>query len=146
MAIINAYLSSIVIGFLFLLSMNDIQGGLNTTTNENLSLILRIVLAANIFFAGFSQMTVCSKVTNAYSRDNALPLSNFFKNINSKTGNSDSSTLLCSLLSVLICLLPLISSSTLLTLIQLTAIAFPLSYAVPLLYRIILRFNDPFRE
>jgi hypothetical protein len=40
----------------------------------------------------------------------------------------------------------LISSSTLLTLIQLTAIAFPLSYAVPLLYRIILRFNDPFRE
>ena len=78
MAITNASLSSIVIGFLFLLGVNSIQGGLNTTADENLNLILRIVLAANIFFAGFTQMTVCSKITNAYSRDNALPLSNFF--------------------------------------------------------------------
>ena len=144
---IDAYQVSILIfGFIFFISACLTQNGLNTTTNEYYNIILRIVLATIIISAGYTQMTVCSKITNAYSRDNALPLSNFFKNINSKTGNSDSSTLLCSLLSVLICLLPLISSSTLLTLIQLTAIAFPLSYAVPMLYRIILRFNDPYRE
>jgi amino acid transporter len=137
---IVAYQNSILIfGFIFFIGGCLTQSGLNTTTNEYYNIILRIVLATIIISAGYTQMTVCSKITYAYSRDNALPFSNFFMKIDAKTGNPDGSTLLCSLLGVLICLLPLISSSTLLTLIQLTAIAFPLYYAVTLTYGIIMR-------
>lgn len=43
------------------------------------------LLIVNLFFAGFSSLTVTSRIGYAMARDGALPFSKYFKGVNKKT-------------------------------------------------------------
>jgi len=67
------------------------------------------LLIINIFFAGFSSMTVTSRIGFAMARDGAFPGSSILYKINSKTKTPDRIIFLVFVMDVLLCLLPLIS-------------------------------------
>jgi choline transport protein len=72
---------------------------------------LTVLLLLNIFFAGFSSMTVTSRIGFAMARDGAFPYSNILYKVNSKTKAPERVIFLVFVMDVLLCLLPLISTT-----------------------------------
>lgn len=72
---------------------------------------LTILLLLNIFFAGFSSMTVTSRIGFAMARDGAFPYSQVLYKVNSKTKAPERVIFLVFIMDVLLCLLPLISTT-----------------------------------
>ena len=95
--------ASAITGFTFLLgllyAMGDNLDGANNGNSESvivniISLVYPIVgsalaiicvLIGNLFFAGFSSLTVTSRIGFAMARDGALPFSKFFAKVDEKT-------------------------------------------------------------
>ena len=73
------------------------------------ALILTVMLIINLFFAGFSSMTVTSRIGFAMARDGGLPLSIYLYKINPRTLTPDRIIFLVFFMDVALCLLPLIS-------------------------------------
>ena len=94
------------------------------------------MLIVNIFFAGFSSMTVTSRIGFAMARDGAFPFSGVLYKINSKTKTPDRIILLVFVMDVLLCLLPLISTTAFEAITGISAIGYQISYAIPILLRL----------
>ncbi len=94
------------------------------------------LLIVNIFFAGFSSMTVTSRIGFAMARDGAFPGSGFLYKINSKTKTPDRIIGLVFIMDVLLCLLPLISTTAFEAITSVSAIGYQISYAIPILLRL----------
>jgi amino acid transporter len=73
--------------------------------------MLTIVLFLNIFLAGFSHMTVTSRITYALVRDRALPGYKWMDYLNPKTSNPDRVLFVVLILDATLCLLPLLSTT-----------------------------------
>ena len=69
------------------------------------------MLLLNVFCAGFSSMTVTSRIGFAMARDKAFPFSHVLHRVNEKTKAPDTVILLVFILDVLLCLLPLLSKT-----------------------------------
>jgi len=94
------------------------------------------MLIINLFFAGFSSMTVTSRIGFAMARDGALPCSKFWYRINQRTKTPDRIIFLVFLTDVLFCLLPLISEYAFSAITSITTIGYQISYAVPIVLRL----------
>jgi amino acid transporter len=68
------------------------------------------LLLVNVFCAGFSSMTVTSRIGFAMARDGAFPYSKFLHSVN-KSQQPDRLIALTFVVDVLLCLLPLISQT-----------------------------------
>lgn len=94
------------------------------------------MLIINIFFAGFSSMTVTSRIGFAMARDGGLPFSKFWYKINPKTLTPDRIIFLVFLTDVALCLLPLISETAFSAITSITTIGYQISYAIPIILRL----------
>ncbi len=97
---------------------------------------MTILLLINIFFAGFSSMTVTSRIGFAMARDGAFPGSKILYKVNPKTKSPDRIIFLVFLMDVLLCLLPLISKTAFEAITSVSAIGYQISYAIPILLRL----------
>jgi choline transport protein len=86
--------------------------------------LLTVVLLLNIFLAGFSHMTVTTRITYALVRDKALPGSNWMNYLNPLTKNPDRVVLVVLILDASLCLLPLLSTTAFTAITQITTIGF----------------------
>jgi choline transport protein len=82
------------------------------------------MLILNLFFAGFSSMTVTSRIGFAMARDGGLPASKYLYKINEKTKTPDRIIFLVFLADVLLCLLPLISETAFSAITSITTIGY----------------------
>jgi amino acid transporter len=106
------------------------------TYNKNGAVAMTSLLLVNIFFAGFSSMTVTSRIGFAMARDGAFPGSKILYKLNSKTKTPDRIILLVFVMDVLLCLLPLISTTAFEAIIGVSAVGYQISYAIPILLRL----------
>ena len=79
--------------------------------NKAGALALTGMLIVNLFFAGFSSLTVTSRIGYAMARDGAFPCSNFLRYINPSTKTPVTNIFFVFVLIALLCLLPLISTT-----------------------------------
>eukprot|EP00347_Sterkiella_histriomuscorum_P012884 403366849 len=100
------------------------------------ALAMTIMLIINLFFAGFSSMTVTSRIGFAMARDKALPGSNFLYKINPKTKTPDRIIFLVFFIDFALCLIPLISETAFQAITSLTCIGYQISYAIPIFLRL----------
>eukprot|EP00347_Sterkiella_histriomuscorum_P010241 403377050 len=105
---------------------------------ENLAgaIAMTVMLIINIFFAGFSSMTVTSRIGFAMARDGALPGSKFLYKINPRTLTPDRIIFLVFFMDVALCLLPLISDTAFAAITSITCIGYQISYAIPIFLRL----------
>jgi len=103
------------------------------------------LLIINIFFAGFSSMTVTSRIGFAMARDGAFPGSHLLYKINPKTKSPDRIIFLVFLMDIFLCLLPLISTTAFEAITSISAIGYQISYAIPILLRLTVS-RDTFKK
>jgi amino acid transporter len=94
------------------------------------------LLVINIFFAGFSSMTLTSKIKFAMARDGAFPKYGFLYKVNSQTKAPARIIGFVFVLDVLFCLLQLISTTAFEAITGISADSFQISYAIPILCRL----------
>ena len=97
---------------------------------------MTLLLLGNIFFAGFSSLTVTSRIGFAMARDSAFPFSSFLKQVNLKTKTPIVMVFLTFLVDSLLCMLPLVSSTAFAAITSITTIGYQISYAIPIGYRV----------
>lgn len=100
------------------------------------SLFVTILLLINVFCAGFSSMTVTSRIGFAMARDRAFPWSKALHRVHPVTKAPDAVIALTFVLDVLLCLLPLISKTAFEAITSITAIGYQISYAIPIFLRL----------
>lgn len=96
----------------------------NGNVNISGALAMTIMLLINLFFAGFSSMTVTSRIGFAMARDGALPFSKFLYKINEKTKTPYRIIFLVFISDVLLCLLPLASDIAFAAVMGITTIGY----------------------
>lgn len=85
---------------------------------------MTLMLLINIFLAGFSKMTVSTRITFALVRDEAIPFSTYFHYLNERTKNPDRILALVLVLDSLLCMLPLISTTAFVAITSITNIGY----------------------
>lgn len=117
---------------LFVTAFTDSEGVYRKTG----AIAMTTLLIINIFFAGFSSMTVTSRIGFAMARDGAFPGSKFLYKVNENTKAPDRVIGLVFVMDVLLCLLPLISTTAFEAITSVSAIGYQISYAIPILLRL----------
>jgi amino acid transporter len=97
---------------------------------------MTVLLLINIFFAGFSSMTVTSRIGFAMARDGAFPSSKFLYKVSEKTKAPARIIGLVFVLDLLLCLLPLISTTAFEAITGISAVGYQISYAIPIFCRL----------
>ena len=87
------------------------------------------------FLCGMASVTANSRMTYAFSRDNALPGSRIWARVNPKTGTPTNSIWLCVVLSILLASPALISSVAYLAVTSIAVIGLYIAYVAPVLLR-----------
>ena len=111
------------------------------TTSEGVyykvgAVTMTVLLLINIFFAGFSSMTVTSRIGFAMARDGAFPKSKFLYKVSEKTKAPARIIGLVFVMDLLLCLLPLISTTAFEAITGVSAVGYQISYAIPILCRL----------
>jgi len=96
----------------------------NGLHNKIGSVTMTSLLLVNVFCAGFSSMTVTSRIGFAMARDRAFPFSKSLHRVNSSTKAPDAMIFLTFIIDVLLCLLPLISKTAFEAITGITAIGY----------------------
>ncbi|TNV80914.1 hypothetical protein FGO68_gene5046 [Halteria grandinella] len=104
--------------------------------NRTGAIAMTSLLMVNIFFAGFSSMTVTSRIGFAMARDGAFPASKFLYKVNEKTKAPERVIFLVFFMDVVLCLLPLLSTTAFEAITSISAIGYQISYAIPILLRL----------
>ena len=94
------------------------------------------LLLINTFFAGFSSLTVTSRIGYAMARDLAFPYSKQLGYIHPNNKTPIAMICLVFVLDALFCSLPLISTTAFDAITSITTIGYSISYMIPILLRI----------
>jgi amino acid transporter len=97
---------------------------------------MTLLLLVNVFCAGFSSMTVTTRIGFAMARDRAFPYSKQLHRVNAITKAPDALIAVTFFLDVLLCLLPLISQTAFEAITGIAAIGYQISYAIPIFLRL----------
>ncbi|WP_122817635.1 amino acid permease [Nocardioides pantholopis] len=103
-------------------------------------LLLFIVCVAQ-FFCGMASVTANSRMSFAFSRDNALPGSRIWAKVNQRTGTPTNSIWFCVVLSILLASPALFNATAYLAVTSIAVIGLYIAYVVPVLLR---RLNTDF--
>jgi amino acid transporter len=96
--------------------------------------LLFIVCVAQ-FFCGMASVTANSRMTFAFSRDNALPGSRLWAKVNVRTGTPTNSIWFCVVLSILLALPALFNQTAYLAVTSIAVIGLYIAYVVPVFLR-----------
>lgn len=85
---------------------------------------MTVLLLVNLFCAGFSSLTVTTRIGFAMARDRAFPFSEKLHRVNEKTKAPDAMILLVVIIDMLLCLLPLVSTTAFEAITSISAIGY----------------------
>ncbi len=122
----------------FYLAFTGADGVVNVAGVISMAALLLI----NCFFAGFSSLTVTSRIGFAMARDGAFPYSEQLRYIHPKTKSPVVMIFLVFILDTLFCMLPLISETAFDAITSITTIGYEISYMIPILLRITVARNS----
>lgn len=97
---------------------------------------MTIFLLGNLFFAGFSSMTVTVRIGFAMARDGAFPGSAALRKVHDSSKQPWVMIILVFAMDCLFCLLPLITPLAFAAITSITTIGYQISYAIPILLRL----------
>jgi amino acid transporter len=96
--------------------------------------LLFIVCVAQ-FFCGMASVTANSRMSYAFSRDNALPGSRIWSKVNPRTGTPTNSIWLCVVLSIILASPALFSTTAYFAVTSIAVIGLYIAYVIPVLLR-----------
>jgi amino acid permease (GABA permease) len=156
--IVNSVLVSIVAGWILLIavtiSIQDYTAERLSDTGlppaqifmdaagGTLGKMLVLICAVAQFFCGMASVTANSRMSYAFSRDNALPGSRWWSKVNPRTGTPTNSIWLCVVCSIILATPALKSFTAYLAVTSIAVIGLYIAYVVPVLLR---RLNPDFR-
>jgi len=105
----------------------------NGNLNKNAALAMTSLLIINLFFAGFSSLTVTSRIAFALVLDGGLPLSKRLYYVNKKRQTPNLVVLLVFVVDSVLCCFPLFRSTAF---AAITTIGYQISYAIPIFLRL----------
>jgi amino acid permease (GABA permease) len=156
--IVNSVLVSIIAGWVLLvavtISIQDYTAERLTDTGlppaqifldaagGTLGKLLVFICAVAQFFCGMASVTANSRMSYAFSRDNALPGSRWWSKVNPRTGTPTNSIWLCVVCSIVLATPALKSFTAYLAVTSIAVIGLYIAYVVPVLLR---RLNPDFR-
>lgn len=112
------------------------------SAGRNLGIALLFICAVAQFFCGMASVTANSRMSYAFSRDNALPGSRFWAKVNPRTGTPTNSIWLCVALAVVVTLPALRNLTAFFAITSIAVIGLYIAYVVPVYLR---RTNPDFR-
>lgn len=161
--IVMSVLISIIGGWILLFTIvSAIQDGseeglstiVNTTTgsgpaqiflyalnNPDVAKFLLFIVCGAQFFCGMASVTANSRMSYAFSRDNAIPGARLWAQVNKRTGTPTNSIWLCVVLSIIVTLPALFNITAYLAVTSIAVIGLYIAYVTPVLLR---RLNKDF--
>ncbi|NYI66990.1 amino acid permease [Spelaeicoccus albus] len=155
--IVMSVVISIIGGWILLFSITaSIQDGsssgltklLNTTTglppaqvfldalnNPTMAKFLLFIVCGAQFFCGMASVTANSRMSYAFSRDDAIPGSKHWKKVNPRSGTPTNSIWLCIVLSTLLTVPALFNTTAYLAVTSVAVIGLYIAYVTPVLLR-----------
>jgi amino acid transporter len=110
---------------------------------ERLGVTMVVICGVAQFFCGMASVTANSRMSYAFSRDNALPGSRLWARINPRTGTPTNSIWLCAALSFILTLPAIWNTTAFFAVTSVAVIGLYIAYATPILLR---RLNPGFRQ
>ncbi len=110
---------------------------------ERLGVTMVVICGVAQFFCGMASVTANSRMSYAFSRDNALPGSRLWARINPRTGTPTNSIWLCAGLSFLLTVPAIWNQTAFFAVTSVAVIGLYIAYATPILLR---RLNPDFRQ
>lgn len=157
--IVTSIWVSIVGGWVLLVAttaaIQDYSGELGTATGlppaqiyidavgQNTGVFLLFIAAVAQFFCGMCSVTANSRMSFAFSRDNALPGSRLWSKVNPRTGTPTNSIWLCVTCSAILAAPAVVSTTAYLACTSIAVIGLYIAYVTPVLLR---RLNPEFRQ
>lgn len=109
---------------------------------EDLGKLMLLIAAVAQFFCGMASVTANSRMTYAFSRDNALPGSRVWKKVNPRTGTPTNSIWFCVFWSVVLTLPAIWNLTAYFAVTSVAVIGLYIAYVLPVLLR---RLNPDFQ-
>lgn len=110
---------------------------------ERLGLVMVVICGVAQFFCGMASVTANSRMSYAFSRDNALPGSRIWARINPRTGTPTNSIWLCAALSFVLAVPAIWNTTAFFAVTSVAVIGLYIAYATPILLR---RLNPDFQQ
>ncbi len=108
---------------------------LDALNNPTMAKFLLFIVCGAQFFCGMASVTANSRMSYAFSRDDAIPGSRLWKIVNPRTGTPTNSIWLCIGLSTLLTLPALFNETAYLAVTSVAVIGLYISYVAPVLLR-----------
>lgn len=114
---------------------------LDALNNPDVAKFLLFIVCGAQFFCGMASVTANSRMSYAFSRDNAIPGARLWAQVNKRTGTPTNSIWLCVVLSIIVTLPALFNITAYLAVTSIAVIGLYIAYVTPVLLR---RLNKDF--
>jgi amino acid permease (GABA permease) len=114
---------------------------LDALNNPTMAKFLLFIVCGAQFFCGMASVTANSRMSYAFSRDNAIPGSRWWSKVNTRSGTPTNSVWLCVCLSVVLTIPALFNNTAYLAVTSIAVIGLYIAYVTPVLLR---RLNKEF--
>ncbi|MFF3027564.1 amino acid permease [Microbacterium sp. NPDC057944] len=108
---------------------------LDALNNPDVAKFLLFIVCGAQFFCGMASVTANSRMSYAFSRDNAIPGSRLWAQVNKRTGTPTNSIWLCVVLSIIVTLPALFNITAYLAVTSIAVIGLYIAYVTPVLLR-----------
>ncbi|MFJ3956696.1 amino acid permease [Arthrobacter sp. NPDC090010] len=108
---------------------------LDSLNNPTVAKFLLFIVCGAQFFCGMASVTANSRMSYAFSRDNAIPGSRLWSQVNPRTGTPTNSIWLCVGLSVLLTIPALFNTTAYLAVTSIAVIGLYIAYVTPVFLR-----------
>jgi len=108
---------------------------LDALNNPTMAKFLLFIVCGAQFFCGMASVTANSRMSFAFSRDNAIPGSRLWKKVNPRTGTPTNSIWLCVVLSILLTVPALFNTTAYLAVTSIAVIGLYIAYVTPVFLR-----------
>lgn len=108
---------------------------LDALNNPTMAKFLLFIVCGAQFFCGMASVTANSRMSYAFSRDNAIPGSRWWNRVNKRTGTPTNSVWLCVVLSIILTVPALFNNTAYLAVTSIAVIGLYIAYVTPVLLR-----------
>lgn len=116
---------------------------LDALNNPTMAKFLLFIVCGAQFFCGMASVTANSRMSYAFSRDNAIPGSRLWAKVNPRTGTPTNSIWLCVVLSIILTVPALFNITAYLAVTSIAVIGLYIAYVTPVLLRRLDRSFEP---
>jgi amino acid permease (GABA permease) len=110
---------------------------LDALNNTTMAQFLLFIVCVAQFFCGMASVTANSRMSYAFSRDNALPGSQIWKKVNPRTGTPTNSIWFCVVCSIVLASPALFNTTAYLAVTSIAVIGLYIAYVVPVFLRLL---------